>query len=311
MKARTSLLILALAIAPWARSAEGIDPGAPNLPVQKIGPEDLLAIQVYEAPEFTRTVRVNTDGYIRLPMVPDPIRVDGLYPPDIEVLIADSLKRNKLFVDPFVTVTVVDYHSRPVSVIGAVRNPVIFQVIGTVRLLDAITRAGGLTDTAGPDIIVTRPSAESAATPPVLKINSRSLIAGMDPGENIRLNGGEEIRVPEVGKVVVAGNVRRSGVYPVQDSGATTVLTAIAQAEGLAQYHANIAYIYRTDKTGKRQEIAVPLGNIMKRKTADMTLEPRDLLYVPDSTGKKATAETIERLIGFGAQAGSWAIIYH
>src|SRR5436189_1609524 len=57
-----------------------------NLPQQRVGPEDLLGLQVYGAPELTRTVRVGADGSIRLPMLKSAIRVQDLFPNDIEVL---------------------------------------------------------------------------------------------------------------------------------------------------------------------------------------------------------------------------------
>src|SRR3984885_11744561 len=135
---------------------------ASNLPIQRVGPEDLLGIQVYNAPEFTRTVRISAEGTIRLPMLTSPIRVQGLLPNEIETLVAEALQRDKLFVDPFVTVNVMEYHSRPISVTGAVRTPTIFQAVGTVTLLDALARAGGLApDQAGPEIIVTRPNGDA------------------------------------------------------------------------------------------------------------------------------------------------------
>src|SRR2546421_1716096 len=109
---------------------------ASNLPLQRVGPEDLLGLNVYDAPEFTRTVRVSAEGTIRLPMLKSHIRVQGLFPNDIEILLAEALEREKLFVEPFVTVNIVEYHSRPISVTGAVRTPAVFQAIGTVTLLD-------------------------------------------------------------------------------------------------------------------------------------------------------------------------------
>src|ERR1700722_1442805 len=63
-----------------------------NLPIQKGGPEDLLGFQVYDAPEFTKTVRIAADGTIRLPMMKEHLRVEGLLPGDIEILLADALK---------------------------------------------------------------------------------------------------------------------------------------------------------------------------------------------------------------------------
>src|SRR5580700_10104015 len=72
-----------------------------NLPLQKVGPEDLIGLQVYDAPEFTRSLRVSAEGTIRLPMLKNTIRVQGLMPNEIEVLVAEALQREQLFVDPF------------------------------------------------------------------------------------------------------------------------------------------------------------------------------------------------------------------
>lgn len=284
-----------------------------NLPIQKLGPEDLISIQVYDAPELTRTVRINGDGTIRLPMLKQSIRVQGLFPNDIEVLLAEALKREGLFVDPFVTVNVVDYHSRPVSVGGAVRSPVIFQAVGKVTLLDALTRAGGLqadsTGTTGNEIIVSRPNGPSGP-PSVQHIPAKALYAGTDPELNIELIGNEEIRVPEVGKLLVTGNVMQPGVYPVLDPiEMNTVKSAIGQARGLAQYWGTTGYIYRLDNKGTTQEIAIPLRNIMSRKAPDVTLQAHDVLYIPDSSGRRITQETVTMLLGLGP-AFTNAIIY-
>ncbi len=105
-----------------------------NLPVQKIGKEDLLNVQIIDLPELSRSYRVTNNGQIRMPMLKQMINVEGLYPADIEVLIADELKHEELMVDPFVSVSVTEYHSRPISVTGAVKNPTVFQAIrGTCK----------------------------------------------------------------------------------------------------------------------------------------------------------------------------------
>ena len=280
-----------------------------NLPVQRIGKDDLLGIQVYDSPEITRTVRVNPEGLIRLPMLKETIRVEGLFPADVEVLIADELKREQLLVDPFVTVTVAEYHSRPISVNGAVKNPTVFQAIGTVNLLDAIAKAGGFSDQAGGELIITRPNGDTG-TQSVQRIPVRALIDGTDALLNVKLTGGEQIRVPVVGTVIVAGNVHDSGVFPVQDTGTTTVMTAIAQAKGVGDFAPKKAYIYRNDQQGTRHEIEVDLEGIKKRKTQDVVLQARDILYVPDNTGKKARSDWLDRIAGVGGSAASGALVY-
>ena len=116
------------------------DPGGANLPAQKIGPNDLLNISVYDAPELTRTVRVGADGLIRLPMLKRQIKAEGLMPAQLESAIAEAVTAEQLLVDPFVTVTVAEYSSYPISVAGAVKQPTTFQANGPVTLLEAITR---------------------------------------------------------------------------------------------------------------------------------------------------------------------------
>lgn len=282
-----------------------------NLPMQRVGPEDLLKLDVYDAPEMSRTVRVSEQGTIRLPMLKDPIRVQGLMPTEIETLITEALQREKLFVDPYVTVNVAEYHSRPISVIGAVKIPTIFQAIGTVRLLDALARAGGLdTANAGFEIVVTKPNGGTGAAPSIQRVPVKALMNGTDPDLNIVLTGGEEIRVPEVGHITVAGSVTQPGVYPVLDSGQTTVQTSIAQAKGLIQYAAHKAYIYRPDDQGVTHEIYVDLWGILQRKTPDVPLQAKDVLYVPDSSGRRITQEAINAAIGAGSAITTGLIIY-
>ncbi|HEY3827215.1 MAG TPA: polysaccharide biosynthesis/export family protein [Bryobacteraceae bacterium] len=280
-----------------------------NLPQQRVGREDLLALQVYDAPEFTRTVRISDEGTIRLPMLPSPMRVDGLMPSDIEKLIAEALQREKLLVDPYVTVNVVEYHSRPISVTGAVKSPIVFQAIGNVTLLEALARAGGIaSDQAGPEIIVTRPNGNTD-TQSIQRIPAKALISGSDPELNLKLTGGEEVRVPDVGKFIVGGNVNKPGLYPILDGAANNVTTAIAQAQGTSQYYAHTAYIYRPDDKGVPHEITVPLQDILKRKAPDMTLQARDVLYVPDSSGRRLSQTMATTMTGMGVSA-AMSMIY-
>lgn len=127
-----------------------------NLPVQKIGIDDLVGISTYDSPELTRTVRVATDGTIRLPMIKARIPVAGLLPSEAESAIAAELVKEEILVDPIVTVSLVESRSRPIVVSGAVKTPVTFQASGEVNLLDALARAGGLAEDAGPEILVSK-----------------------------------------------------------------------------------------------------------------------------------------------------------
>lgn len=303
----TALLGLCPLVSALGQSGAAVPDGT-NLPAQKIGENDLLMVRVYDSPDLTRSVRVSTDGTIRLPMLKTTLPVVGLLPIEVEKVVADALKREQLLVDPFVTVSITEYHSRPISVNGSVKSPVIFQAIGKVNLLDALAKCGGLAADAGGEIIITRPNGDAGAQS-VTRVPVKALYDGSDPQLNLTLLGGEEIRVPTIGSVVVSGNVRDPGVYPVQESGTTTVMTAIAQAKGLADYQPKIIYILRPDDQGTRHEIPVDLESILKRKKQDVVLQAKDLLFIPMNNRAKATQQAIQLLTGTG-QAASTALIY-
>ena len=282
-----------------------------NLPAQPIGANDLVAISVYDAPELTRTVRVSTDGFIRLPMLKQRVKTQGLMPNDLELAIAKALQDEQIIVDPFVTVNVAEYNSHPISVAGAVKLPLTFQATGPVTLLEAITRAGGLAPEAGPEILVTRtqPGLDGTSSALVQRILVKGLINAADPALNIVLNGGEEIRVPESGKVYVIGNVKMPGAYPLGDGTESTVLQMLALSQGLMPYAAKEAYIYRREGNGSKNEIPIPLTKIMERKAADTPLLANDILYVPDNKGRRMTLGALEKMFVLGTAATAAAII--
>jgi polysaccharide biosynthesis/export protein len=273
--------------------------GKENLPAQKLGIDDLVAVSVYDAPELTRSVRVEPDGNIHLPLLEDGIQAAGLFPRELEASVAAALKNGEILVE-----TVVEYHSRPISVMGAVKKPVTFQSVGVVTLLGALARAEGLSDQAGTEIVVTR---EDGA---VERIPVKRLMNEADPAVNFILHGGEEIRVPEAGKIFVVGNVRRPGAFPVRDGSENSVLKLVALAEGLAPFAFKQAFIYRADATGTKQEIPVALDEILKRKTPDVPLEVGDVLYIPDNKGKRLTATVLDRIAGFGSSTASGLLVF-
>jgi polysaccharide export outer membrane protein len=291
-------------------------PSSPDatLPAQKVGPNDLLWISVADCPELTRNFRVSADGTLALPLLKERIHVANEYPLDIETQLTDALIKDQILVSPVVTVSVAEYRSVPVSVMGAVKHPVTFQAVGNLTLLDALTKAEGLSLDAGPEILVSKPASgqqtESATV--VQRIPVKGLIDDADPALNIRLYGGEEIRVPPAGRVYVIGNVKKSGAFPITDGNDTTVMKVIALSEGLLPYANKEAFIYRRE-AGKNQrgEIPIQLGRILDRKAPDVALQANDILYIPDNKGKRLTAQTIDRLAGFGASTASGVLIWH
>ena len=206
---------------------------------RKLGVDDLIAVSVYDAPELTRTVRVEPDGAIHLPMLTEGVPAAGLFAHDVEASLVAALKTEQILVDPVVKVTVAEYHSRPISVMGAVRKPLTFQAVGSVTLLDALARAEGLSPDAGTEVLVSRPqpspdSRGEVTTTLVERIPLQRLLKDADSAVNYPLHGGEEIRVPEAGKIFVLGNVKKPGAFPVHDAGDNSILKMVALSEGSA-----------------------------------------------------------------------------
>ena len=305
-----SLLLLAISAIAMALANAQVRPslmeevGNANLPALKLHAGDLVAVSVYDAPELTRTVRVDPDGTIRLPLLSEGVKAAGLMPRELEIELADALKSGEILVDPVVKVTVIEYHSRPISVMGAVRRPVTLQSDGSMTLLDALARAEGLTDEAGPEIIVTQNDV-------VQHIAVKELIDGADPKVNLRLLGNEEIRVPVAGKIFVLGNIRKPGGFAVRDPADKTVLKMIALSEGLMPFSEKTAYIVRRREGETPQEIPIELAKIMDRKSPDVPLEVGDILYVPDNKSRRNTMNIVDRLAGFGSATASGLVIWH
>jgi polysaccharide export outer membrane protein len=265
---------------------------------------------VYDAPELTVTIRIGPDGYIRVPMLKQRVKVDGLTPAEIETAIATALKQEELFVDPMVTVGIAEYHSRPISVNGAVKMPLVFQAEGPTTLLEALARAQGLSEAAGPELLVTRsqPGPDGNNVMLTRRIVVRNLYDAADPALNLTLYGGEEIRVPEASRIYVVGNVKKPGAFLVKEGADTTVFQMMALTEGLAPYYGKLAYIYRREASGNKNEIVVPLDKLMNRKAPDVTLVANDILYIPENKAKRMTLGALEKAVGIGTALGAASI---
>jgi len=283
------------------------DIGRTNLPTQRLGADDLVAVSVYDAPELTRTVRVDADGTVHLPLLRKGVPAEGTMPADLERAIAEALKTEQILVDPIVKVTVVEYHSRPISVMGAVRKPLTFQAVGAVTLLDALARAEGLTQDAGTEIVVSQADGVKRL---LTRIPVKQLIDAADPAVNLKLTGGEEVRVPEAGKIFVMGNVTKPGAFVVRESADSSVMRMVALAGGMLPYAAKQAYVYRKDETGAKTEIVVELEKIMERKSPDIALHIDDILYVPDNKSRRNTMTVIDRITTFGASTASGVLVW-
>lgn len=292
-----------------------------------IGSGDLLHIDVFDVPQLSRDVRVTDSGDISYPLIPDPIHVAGLTPYELQQKMERVLLENGLVSHPQVSVFVKEQYSQPVNVIGAVGHPIVYQVRGPTTLLEVLAAAGGVSADAGSIVIVTRPipnetpreKPASATTGPEsdsqkITVKLQDLLETGDSAYNIPIYGGDTVTVPHAGIVYILGSgISQPGGYVLQGHGAqVTVLRAVALAHGLTNFaKPNSAYILRTDpETGHRDEIRVKLKSIEKHKAPDVPLKSNDILYVPDSTGKKALAQGGAAALGIGTAATIYHVAY-
>jgi polysaccharide export outer membrane protein len=276
----------------------------PPLTETTVGAGDLLRIDVFDVPDLSREVRVSDNGMISLPLLPHRLSVSGCTPYQLEQQIEGQLQANGLVMDPQVSVLVKEENSDAMSIVGAVNHPMVYHDFRPTNLLEALAEAGGITDDAGDSIIITRqnpspetcgkPGPDPASDPPdepqTITVKLSDLLQSGDPAFNVPVYGGDVITVPRAGIVYVAGAVSQPGGYTLHDPGESiNTMKAIALAHGLlSTAKANSAVILRKDPaTGKTKEIDVKLKKIMDRKTPDVRLYANDILYVPDSTGKR------------------------
>jgi polysaccharide biosynthesis/export protein len=274
-----------------------------SLPDHKIVPNDLLAVAVFDEPEVSRpAVRVGTDGTIVMPLLKDKVNVAGLEPRELADEISRRLKEEQILVHPLVSVAILEYASRMISVVGDVKIPGQFNITGPITLLEAMAKAGWTTPDAGSELLFA-----ASATDAPRRIDIQLLQTSTDPTINTTLTGGEIVNVPDAPKVWVTGNVTHPQAVPVRRPGDATVLKVVASVEGLTPFYAKNAYIYRADPHdgGKRHEITVPLKDIMHRKAQDVPLIADDILLIPDDNGyiRRQILSELQTLSGGAASA--------
>jgi polysaccharide export outer membrane protein len=224
--------------------AEQVDRGTVDYVV---GPSDVLAVMVIDQAQLTGKFIVRADGTFVYPLLGN-VKASGLTLQAIEDQMRAALAKGYLK-DPQVSVSVDQYRSQQIFVMGEVRQPGAMQFTGTMHLVEALARAGSTTDHAGSDAIVIRPkngipvsdAVALATTQPrpddtaakeadIIHANLEFLRTGA-VAENIFLKGGDTIFVPRAPSVFVSGEVRSPGEFTIRTG--MTVREVLALAGGV------------------------------------------------------------------------------
>ena len=286
-----------------------------------LGPNDQITIRALDAEELSdKTYRVGQDGDLTLPMI-GRVKAVGFTAGQLESELAGKLE--KYIRHPKVAVTVTEFHSQPVSVIGAVTTPGIVQLQGQKTLVEVLAMAGGLRSDAGQTATVSRrqewgilplPGArmDQPGQVSVAEVRLKDVLQARNPEQNITMRPNDIISVPRAETIYVLGAVKRAGGFVLNERDALSVLQALSLAEGLDRTASpQKAKILRmAPGTTRRTELPVNLKQIFSGKATDVALQPDDILFIPDSAEKRAALRTLEALMSIGQTAGAGVVLY-
>jgi polysaccharide export outer membrane protein len=292
-----------------------------DLSSYRLGPDDQVSIRVIDMDKLqldnASAPKINVNGDLDLPVIGH-LHAEGLTLDQLKAAIASRL--SDILNHPSVSVSIVQYRNHPISVLGSVRNPGVFQVAQSKRLLEVISMAGGLAPDSGDKIRISRAKSSGMLPLPnvseadsngyyVGTINIKSLIDDADTRLNIPVLDGDVIAVSKAELVYVMGAVKHAGGFPLGNKTAVSILQALSMAEGFDRAASpNKARLLREEKAGQdRTETVVDLKPIMAGTAPDITLRANDILYVPTSGAKLASMRAIEAAV----QVGTGFAVFH
>lgn len=319
--ARFFVALVVVTLCTACAQSPGPENADPLRSVYALGPDDQITVRALDSDEISdKAFRINPSGFITLPLL-GRVQAAGL---TVEQLEAELTKHLKTYVqDAHVSVTVTEFRSQPVSVIGAVKLPGVVQLQGRKTLLEILSLAGGLREDAGYSAKITRsvdwgpiplPDARKDSTGKftVGEVPLKEILDARNPEKNIPIRPNDVISVPRAEIVYVIGEVAKAGGFVLNERQSLTVLQALSLAGGMNRTAAGQrARVLRTASgTDSRTEIPLDVKKILAGKAADVPLRPDDILFVPNSTGKYVALSTLESAIRMAGQAGAGVVIY-
>lgn len=297
---RIALTVLALTLEASVFAATPVGPiDADTQQAMPLGPGDQVEITVQKLPEMQAlTAMVDDMGAIDLPMV-GRIKAAGKSPEQVQLAIEQEL--SAFMREPSVRLRVMTLASRPVSVLGAVKQPGVHQLQGEMRLMEVLSLAGGLREDAGYSIKISR-SLEQGELPlpdaeidesgrfSLAEIDLAGLMGNESPADNILIRPQDVITAPRAKLVYVIGDVHRAGGFVLAERQSMSVLQALALAQGLkgTASPSKARIIRPLDGSSEKEEIPVDVKRILRGRQEDLALLPEDVLFIPNSAAKSA-----------------------
>lgn len=263
----------------------------------RIGIGDLVEVRVFDTPELSTKIRVSASGSIDLPAAGS-TRIVGMTPQQASDAIEKHLRDAQIMKDPHVTVFVTDYATQSVSVLGEVKLPGNYLLLGSHSLYSALSAAGGTTPTAGSTIVITHQA--DPTHPETIQVNSPNY---SEVQRLTEIKAGDTVFVSRDDRVYVIGDVLHPGEFPIQSGQKLSVLAAIALAQGTNPSAAvSRATILRKTDTGQTA-IPIDLKRVAENHAENQYLMPNDILVIPRDRKRAFWDATLPGLTG--AVAGS------
>jgi polysaccharide biosynthesis/export protein len=282
-----------------------------------LGPDDQIILQGPEMDEVVnRPYRIDSEGYVSLPLL-GRVKAGGMTVGEFETQL--NRTASKYVRDPQLVVSVAEFHSQPISVVGAVTQPGAQQLQGKKTLMQVISMVGGFRPDAGNMLSIARElrwgplPLPNATTDPsgkysVAAISIPELLQENNPQLNILVMPNDVITIPVSETVYVVGDVHKAGGFLLGEHKNMTVLQAVAMAEGIDgtsdAKHSRI--IHHADDSALRTEKFVDVKRIMRGEAPDLPLGGGDILFVPGSLTKKAGLRTVEAAIQTATGLAIW-----
>jgi polysaccharide export outer membrane protein len=247
----------------------------------RIGPRDLIQVKVDEDTRLNGNSRVAEDGTINFTLLGD-VPVVGKTTAEVGAVLKRLLEE-KYMQRATVDVAVLEFRFRPISVLGAVKQPGNLGFSGRWTLLEALTAAGGLGENHGNVAYILR-RADNGLSDQVT-VDLDDLLLRGDPKLNIPIYANDLINVPATIEVTVycLGQVSKPGVLVFKSSERISLLSAIAHAGGLTDRASKRILIKRSPGTSGPRELTVDFNKILAGKEADVELRQGDVIVVKES----------------------------
>jgi polysaccharide biosynthesis/export protein len=286
------LLLTGFLTSPLSAQKEQVEASHQAPPNITIGPGDLLNVVVFDTPELTTSVRVNQDGEIDMPVL-GLLKVSGLNASEASTKMENELRTRQLILDPHVTIFVTEYASQGATIMGEVRSPGVYPTLGTRRLLDMLSLAGGIQSTAGKVVSIVHRNDPQHPVTVAMQSNPANLYAQ----ENPIILPGDTIVVAKAGVVYVIGDVLKPGGFLVDNNTPISVMQSLSLAGGWDKTAAlSKTKLIRKTPEG-REEVDLDLKHVAYGSQADLPVKDGDILFVPSSIAKTMTYRGIEASI--------------